>query len=169
MKATGVIRRIDDLGRIVVPKEIRKSLKINDGDSLEIYVDNNKIILTKYSIIDNISFISKKIVDSYYKIFNKNIIITDKEKIIACSKNIKEYENGNITSELKQLLISREEVLLNHQNIIITGIKENFFFKPIIVDSDVVGSIILIDNDISNYDKDIIRLISTFLIKNIEE
>ena len=169
MKATGVIRRIDDLGRIVVPKEIRKSLKINDGDSLEIYVDNNKIILTKYSIIDNISFISKKIVDSYYKIFNKNIIITDKEKIIACSKNIKEYENGNITSELKQLLISREEFLLNHQNIIITGIKENFFFKPIIVDSDVVGSIILIDNDISNYDKDIIRLISTFLIKNIEE
>ena len=75
MKATGVIRRIDDLGRIVIPKEIRRSLKINEGDSLEIYVDTNHIILNKYSVFDNISLISKRIVDSFFGIFNKGIMI----------------------------------------------------------------------------------------------
>ena len=169
MKATGVIRRIDDLGRIVIPKEIRKNLKIIDGDSLEIYIDNNQIILNKYSALDSIVYISKRIVDSFYKIFNKSIIITDKEKVIAYSKNKKEYDNGIITSELKKIVDDRLEFSGNNMSIIINGSKENFFILPVIVDSDIVGSIILINNNISNYDKDIIRLISTFLIKNIEE
>ena len=98
MKTTGVIRRIDDLGRIVIPKEIRKNLRVCEGDSLEILVDNNQIILNKYSIIDNMSVVAKKIVDS-----------------------------------------------------------------------DAIGSIILNDSNISDFDRNIIRFISIFFIKNIEE
>ena len=170
MKATGVIRRIDDLGRIVIPKEIRRSLKVNEGDSLEIYVDNNQIILNKYSIVDNISMLSKKIVDSFYKIFNKSILITDKEKIIASSKNLNDkYKDKYITSELKKILVDREENIFDEIGIIIGGDKENIFFEPIIVDSDVVGSIMLIDNERIEFYKDIVRLINIFLVKNIEE
>lgn len=153
MKATGVIRRIDDLGRIVIPKEIRRSLKINEGDSVEIFVDDNKIILNKYSIIDSINVLSKRIVDSFYKIFNKDIVITDKENIINSSKN-----NSLNISNLKDKIESREEIC-----------SSNYFLIPIVVDSDAIGSIILIDSNISDYDKDIIRLINTFLVKNIEE
>ena len=150
---SGIVRRIDDLGRIVIPKEIRKSLKISEGDSIEIIVDNNQIILNKYSVVDNIGVLSKKIVDSFYKIFNKDIMITDKEKIIACSKN-----SNLIINNLKDKIVLREEISNN-----------DYYFLPIVVDSDAVGSIILIDSNISDDEKNIIRLISTFLIKNLEE
>ena len=151
--ASGIVRRIDDLGRIVIPKEIRKSLKISEGDSIEIFVDNNQIILNKYSIVDSITNISNKIVDSFYKIFKKHIIITDKEKIIAGSKN-----SNLIINNLKDKIELREEIN-----------SDNYYFLPIVVDSDAVGSIILVDSNITSYDKDIIKLINTFLVKNIEE
>ena len=86
MKATGVVRRIDDLGRIVIPKEIRRNLKINEGDSLEIFVDSSGIILKKYSLLDNMSEISASLVNVARKIYGKNIVITDKERVIAVSK-----------------------------------------------------------------------------------
>ena len=72
MKATGVVRRIDDLGRIVIPKEIRRSLKINDGDSLEIFVDTNEVILKKYSLLDDMVDLSKKLVNTVKKVYNKS-------------------------------------------------------------------------------------------------
>ena len=70
MKATGIIRRIDDLGRIVIPKEIRKKLKINEGENIEIYIDDlEHIILKKYSNLKNVKDIAQKITDSIYSCF----------------------------------------------------------------------------------------------------
>ena len=74
MKATGVVRRIDDLGRIVIPKEIRRNFKINEGDSLEIFVDSVGIILKKYSLLDNMVKNATILVDSVAKIYQKNIL-----------------------------------------------------------------------------------------------
>ena len=54
MKATGIVRRIDDLGRVVIPKEIRKNLRIKDGENIEIFIDGENIILKKYSVLDKI-------------------------------------------------------------------------------------------------------------------
>ena len=71
MKATGVVRRIDDLGRIVIPKEIRRNFKINEGDSLEIFVDSVGIILKKYSLLDNMVQNATILVDSVAKIIKR--------------------------------------------------------------------------------------------------
>ena len=78
MKATGVVRRIDDLGRIVIPKEIRRNFKINEGDSIEIFVDNNGIVLKKYSLLDDMVEIASNLVDVVRKIYGKRHLISSK-------------------------------------------------------------------------------------------
>ena len=70
MKATGVVRRIDELGRIVIPKEIRKNFRIKEGENVEIYIDDNNIILKKYSELKNLSDISSNIIDSVFSVIN---------------------------------------------------------------------------------------------------
>lgn len=168
MKATGIVRRIDDLGRIVIPKEIRKNLKLHEGDSLEIFVEDMNIILRKYSLIDNFDYDIKRIVDVYYKCFKKNIIITDKEKIIASSKNIK--LSGILSSNIKDKIIDRVDKIISDEKITVGDDKfSNFYFSSIIVDSDAIGSIVLISDDISDYDIGVIKLIKEILVKNIEE
>ena len=167
MKATGIVRRIDDLGRIVIPKEIRKTLMINDGDSLEIYVNNNEIVLSKYSFFNNIEVIAKKLVSVFNNIYKKKILITDKEKIIVCSKELESsYLNRNISNDIKKSIIDRIESIGNKK---IVDKMEKIYLIPIIVDSDAIGSIILISDLIDDNDKNIIKLLSAILIKNIEE
>ena len=172
MKATGVIRRIDDLGRIVIPKEIRRHFKINEGDSIEIFVDNNGIVLKKYSLLDDMVELSSKLVDVFKKIYNKNIIITDKEKVIASSKEIKkDYLNKELVSSIKEKIENRCEFISNTSiNLVVNGdFIDSYFLMPIIANSDLLGSVILIDNDITDNDKDLIRFINSILIKNIED
>ena len=77
MKTTGVIRRIDELGRIVIPKEIRKSLRIKNGESLEVYLDGDSIILKKFSQIESLESISVDYVEAFNQIIKHNIIVTD--------------------------------------------------------------------------------------------
>ena len=75
MKTTGVIRRIDELGRIVIPKEIRKSLRIKNGESLEVYLDGDSIILKKFSQIESLESISVDYVEAFNQIIKHNIIV----------------------------------------------------------------------------------------------
>jgi len=172
MKATGVVRRIDDLGRIVIPKEIRRNFKINEGDSIEIFVDNNGIVLKKYSLLDDMVELSSKLVDVFKKIYNKNIIITDKEKVIASSKELKNnYLNKELVNSIKEKIENRNEYFSNSSiNLVIDGdFIDSCFLIPIIANSDLLGSVILIDNNITDNDKDLIRFINSILIKNIED
>lgn len=171
MKATGVVRRIDDLGRIVIPKEIRRSFKINEGDSLEIFVDNNGIVLKKYSLLDDMVEIALKLVEVVRKVYNKNVIITDKESVIATVKDLnKNYFGKELTSNIKEKIENRSEVMNQDSSITIHG--ENVtssFLVPIIANSDSLGSVILIDRDITDEDKSLIRFVVAILVKNIEE
>ena len=169
MKATGIVRRIDDLGRIVIPKEIRRTLKINEGDSLEIFVDDSSVVLKKYSMLDNMLELADKIVSIFYRIYKKNILITDKEKVIASSKNIENiYLNNNLSNSIKESINKRLEVV--NDNSIINGINvDKYFLLPIIVNSDAIGSIIMINDIIDDNDKNILRLINAILVKNVEE
>ena len=116
MKATGVIRRIDDLGRIVIPKEIRKNLRLRVGESLEIYIDKeNNIVLKKFSVVSRISDLAQELTDSM-NIFTKyNIIIMDTNEFIACSGSLKkEIINKSISDDLRYLIEKREKILQNH-------------------------------------------------------
>ena len=165
---TGIVRRIDNLGRIVIPKEIRKTLKVNEGDSLEIFVDNNVVMLKKYSELDNLLELSSKLVDVFYKTYKKNILITDKDKVIVTSKKLEnEYLNRPLSSVIRENILDRSEHL-SSDSIIVNGKIDNYFLIPIITNSDLVGSVVLLEFDDNNL-KDTCRLISNILIKNIEE
>ena len=89
MKTTGIIRRIDELGRIVIPKEIRKNLRIKNGESLEIYLENDSIILKKYSQIESLKNVSIDYVEAFNQIIKHNIIVTDRDKVISATGPLK--------------------------------------------------------------------------------
>ena len=116
MKATGVVRRIDDLGRIVLPKELRRTMRIKEGESLEIYTDgDNKIVLKKYSPVNQMTDFVKEFTDSIYTTSKKNIIITDNEQIVAASGNFKyDLVGKKITKELENHLKNRNTHIKNN-------------------------------------------------------
>ena len=83
MKSTGVVRRVDDLGRIVIPKEIRRTLRIRDGESLEIFVDREMIALKKFSKMSDMDDVSKELVEIINANIKKTVLITDRDKFVA--------------------------------------------------------------------------------------
>ena len=171
MKATGIIRRIDDLGRIVIPKEIRKKLKINDGENIEIYISDEKIILQKYSNIKNIKDIAQNLTDSIYSILKDDVIITDTEMVISASgKYRKNLINKKISNELINMMNKKDNNIHNNINIVNDiEIAENFKINVITENGDIKGSIILISNNITKEKEQIININTTFLNKYLEE
>lgn len=149
MKATGVVRRIDDLGRIVLPKELRRTMRIKEGESLEIYTDgDNKIVLKKYSPVNQMTDFVKEFTESMSTTNKRNIIITDNEKIVAASGDFKVDLTGKkISKELEERLKNRNTQINN------TGISlnicENYtinnssIIKPINVFGDILGCVIV--------------------------
>lgn len=99
MKATGIVRRIDDLGRIVIPKEIRKTLKIKEGDPLEIYVETSQVLLKKYLPINSISDCVMGVAKSLYKETNYSVIIFDSESVVAAEGDAKDFLNDTISKD----------------------------------------------------------------------
>ncbi|MDD6881468.1 MAG: stage V sporulation T C-terminal domain-containing protein [Firmicutes bacterium] len=132
MKATGIVRRIDDLGRVVVPKEIRRVLRIREGDPLEIYTSTSgEIILKKYSPISDMSQFAGEYAETVSKILGGTIIVSDTDQIIAASgSGKKEYTDKHIDPELDKIIQSKNRVL-NDNKIII----------PIVSHGDPIGSI----------------------------
>ena len=127
MKATGIIRRIDELGRIVIPKEIRKKLKINEGENIEIYIDEEeKIILKKYSNVKNIKDFVQTFIDSIYTSYKYNIVVTDTDKIIASvGNNKKELINKEISTNLINCM--KDRISIKDKNIL--KITEDFKWR----------------------------------------
>ena len=174
MKTTGVVRRIDDLGRIVIPKEIRRTLRIHDGESLEIFVDNEIITLKKYSSLNELANVSKILVESINKEINKDIIITDRDNVIAASGvNKKKYMGKNISSYLENVINDRKSVHIFNEKVKIVDVEEdcNYIIYPIIANGDAVGSAIIVslENNISESEEKLIKIVAEFLGKHVEE
>ncbi len=175
MKTTGVVRRIDDLGRIVIPKEIRRTLRIHDGESLEIFVDNEIITLKKYSSLSELTNISRILIDSISKEVNKSIFITDRDTVIAISGNSKKkYINKNISSYLEQIINDRKKIRSSCTNVeFVDKIEEkcSYVISPIIASGDAVGAVVIIsdEDDITEDEEKLVRIVAEFLGKHIEE
>ena len=173
MKATGIIRRIDDLGRIVIPKEIRKQLKITEGENMEIFIDDNEhIILKKYSNLKNVEDIARKITDSIYSFLKNNIIITDNTSVIAVSgKNKKDLINKDISNNLLKIIKKRENIVERNVNIVDNiEINGNYKINMITNNGDVNGLLIFIkEEEITKEEEKIIDLETKFLSKYLEE
>ncbi len=158
MKATGVVRRIDDLGRIVIPKEIRKVLRIKEGDPLEIFTDKEgEVILKKYSPIGELSEFASGYAETLSKTTGHIACITDKDTVIAVSgTSKKEFLEQDLSKELEQLMDDKEAYISKDNNevsipVIKNEDKERKFnaqvVYPIIAQGDVIGSVILLSKD----------------------
>ena len=155
MKATGVVRRIDDLGRIVIPKEIRKTLRIKEGDPLEIFTDKEgEVILKKYSPIGELSEFATSYAETLAKTTGHIACITDKDTVIAVSGGSKkEFLEQGLSKQLEEVLENKEIYSSSDNNEIALPITENDnkdrkynaqVIYPIVCQGDVIGSVILL-------------------------
>ena len=171
MENTGMTRRIDDLGRIVIPKEIRKNLKIRDSDELEINVIDNKIILNKYDSLKKDKFITC-LLYTIGKKLNKNVLYTSREKIIdVYLKGKSSLSSDELSNSLIHLIENRRVIKSDLCKFTITDepLEIAYIVSPLIINGDLVGSIILYDNqDISNEDEEIMAFSKIFLENYLE-
>lgn len=170
MNRTGVIRRIDDLGRIVIPKEIRKTLRIKNGENLEIFVNEDEnIILKKYNQIDKLKDLANELKDTIHNITKKDVIITNTESIISSNK--KEYNNKQLKDSFIDIIYQRKDITKEKQDIEIINnhsLNTSFTLSPVIAGGDLVGSIILLSETINDNDKNITKFAANFLARHIE-
>ena len=176
MESTGIFRKIDELGRIVIPKEIRKKLKIRDNDYVEIVISNDVIGLKKYSKIKELSTFAQQLTDIVYSFTNTEMCITDKYNVIAYSgNNKKKYLNTEISKELFESIDRRESIMQNHMKTLKINnneeIKCSYVMDSIISSSDSIGIIVMYSENkiLSNHEMNILKIINSFLNKYLED
>ena len=155
MKATGIVRRIDDLGRIVIPKEIRRTLRIRESDPLEIFTDREgQIILKKYSPIGEMSTFAKQYAESLAQVSGHVALISDRDQFIAVSGGYKQLLGKNISKQLDEKITARETIIATRgeKNFIQIAEEDNESYQqealaPIICEGDVIGAVVLLATD----------------------
>ena len=182
MKATGIVRRIDDLGRVVIPKEIRRTLRIREGDSLEIFTDRQgEIILKKYSPIGELSNFAKDYAESLSSTLGTTVCIADHDQIIAAAGyGKKELQDKYISKRLENTISEREQIIAyqgEKRYVPITEDSQDNFYgqiiSPIICEGDVLGAVILLEKQdkkkLGETEQQVIFSASNFLGRQMEQ
>ncbi|MBR6545346.1 MAG: AbrB/MazE/SpoVT family DNA-binding domain-containing protein [Clostridia bacterium] len=148
MKATGIVRRIDDLGRVVIPKEIRRTMRIREGDPLEIYTDREgEVIFKKYSPIGELSAFAGQYAETLNKTCRLSVVISDRDAIIAAAGLSKrEFMDKKLTGEAEQIVESRAfyEYAQGQDRVAVTDDGMAWYVScamPIVTEGDVVGCV----------------------------
>lgn len=167
MKQTGVTRKIDELGRIVIPKEIRKNLGIRDGESLEIYTSDDSIILKKYYEVKKLEDVCDKLCEMIKNIYDVNILITDREKVVSSS--ISNYKNKLLDKDLIELIDERG--LLISDKLLTKKIGNDevigyYTVVPIVASSDSLGLVIIVD-EVKTYEK-LAKLVAKIVVDKVD-
>lgn len=180
MKATGIVRRIDDLGRVVIPKEIRRTLRIKEGDPLEIFTDREGgIILKKYSPIEELAEFAKEYAESLQQTIGNIVIICDKDVIISISgATKKEYSEKKISKELEKNMDERKTVSIKEFNFAIPiyededvkGKYKSQVISPIISEGDIIGAVVLLsrETEFGVIEEKLAEVAASFLGKQME-
>lgn len=156
MKATGIVRRIDDLGRVVIPKEIRRTMRIREGDPLEIFTDREGgVILKKYSPIGELSDFAKEYAESIQQITGHITCISDKDIIITVIGTTKKpYIGKKLSKELEDVIHSKKTISLDKEKVFnIVEDQENDtpftaqVVSPIVSQGDAIGSVVLLSKE----------------------
>ncbi|QAA30735.1 stage V sporulation protein T [Clostridium manihotivorum] len=184
MKATGIVRRIDDLGRVVIPKEIRRTLRIREGDPLEIFTDREGgVILKKYSPIGELTDFSKEYAESLQQAIGHIVLIADKDTFISVSgASKKDFVEKKISNELEKIMEDRKTVCLG-----LTGAKVIPLYNedtaedkyscqvvsPIIAEGDAIGAVIILSKQagekFGDLETKLAETASAFLGKQMEQ
>lgn len=178
MKATGIVRRIDELGRVVIPKEIRRTYRIRVGDPLEIFTDRDgQIVFKKYSPIAELSNYAQEYVNTLKEALGCDAYVCDKDAILAGSggKN-SVYNDAYISKDMIKAIENREVDVISGNNIIevieredISGVKGQVIC-PVVLDGDPIGAIILVsrENTFSDADVKVAKTVALLLEKQME-
>ena len=149
MKATGIVRRIDDLGRVVIPKEIRRTMRIREGDPLEIYTDREgEVIFKKYSPIGELAAFAGQYAETLHKTCGLAVAICDRDSVIACAGISKrEYQEKSLSEAVEHMMEKRTFYANNGdtepRSIIRDGGTHTVSCAmPIISEGDVVGCVV---------------------------
>lgn len=178
MKATGIVRRIDDLGRVVIPKEIRRVLRIRDGDPLEIFTDKEgEVIFKKYSPVGELSPFAAQLCETMSRTTGFTVAVTDRDSIIAISGPLKkELADKKVCKDLEALMESRQSKFDRTGNggvRITDDVPERYALAavPIIVLGDITGCALIIggENDVcTETEAKLAQSMAGFLGKQIE-
>lgn len=151
MKATGIVRRIDDLGRVVIPKEIRRTLRIREGDPLEIFTDRDgEVILKKYSPISELGHFATEYAETLYETLGTPALISDRDEMIAVAGlSKKDYINRQLSPAAEEVLQGRKIVTEKLEKSIewVPGQVEqvkSYCIAPIIAAGDTIGAVYLL-------------------------
>lgn len=177
MKATGIVRRIDDLGRVVIPKEIRRTLRIREGDPLEIYTDREgEVILKKYSPINDLGEFAQEYVQSLFEILGTPSFISDRDEMIAVAgASKKEYLSRRLTPFAEDIIKARTGVVEKLEMTIelVAGQYEqvkSYCAVPIISNGDPIGAVYLLSKAhfIGEVEQKAAETAANFLAKQME-
>lgn len=151
MKATGIVRRIDDLGRVVIPKEIRRTLRIREGDPLEIFVDRDgEVILKKYSPISELGDFAKEYAEALYDSLGNPVLICDRDTYIAVAGGSKkDYLNKSISDVMEKIMEERHPVMEVTKGTVsfadsLDEEVQSYTASPIIANGDPIGAVLII-------------------------
>jgi AbrB family transcriptional regulator (stage V sporulation protein T) len=177
MKATGIVRRIDDLGRVVIPKEIRRTLRIREGDPLEIFVDRDgEVILKKYSPISELGDFAKEYAEALFDSLGNPVLICDRDTVIAMAGGSKkEYLNKNISDVVEKTMEERNSVLVTQKGdfALVDGNDEeltSYTISPIIANGDPIGAVIIFSKEgtLSEVEHKAVETAAGFLARQME-
>lgn len=183
MKATGIVRRIDDLGRVVIPKEIRRTMRIREGDPLEIYTDREgEVIFKKYSPIGELASFAGQYAETLHKTCQMTVVITDRDAVIAVAGVPKrEFMDKKVTAETEKIMELKTfyQYHQGEERIAVTDDGMSWYIHmamPIVTDGDIVGCVCSIQsgseekNDLPSDDvaQKLIHTAAVFLSHQIE-
>lgn len=177
MKATGIVRRIDNLGRVVIPKELRKSLRLRENETIEIFTDTNgEVVLKKYSPVGELGHFAQEYADALYQSLDHTACITDRDRIIAAAgQNAKILLNTKLASEVEEAMAGRK-VIAYAQPTALTVNQDDLYsstvIAPIIAGSDVLGSVIITTKenvDMGQLELKMCETAAGFLARQMEE
>lgn len=184
MKATGIVRRIDDLGRVVIPKEIRRTLRIREGDPLEIYTDRDgEVILKKYSPIGELGEFADAYAESLHNTSGHIIVVADRDSIIAVSGGSrKELLEKTLSPDIEKVIENRDMFIAlseESQRIpVITDEKGSTKYtsqviSPIISEGDAIGAVMMLSTDpkikMGDVEAKLVQSASGFLGRHMEQ
>lgn len=162
LKTTGIVRKIDELGRVVIPKELRKNLNIHTGDDFQIIVDDERIILERYSRLVNVESEIIKIVNVFKNVYKYNIYIVYNNKFMCSKQEVSKNIIEIIQQRKKYISDNKLQLCINNENI--TG---KLIIDPIVFDSDLLGAIIIVGMDNVNYMESVSMVIKELIKKNL--
>lgn len=178
MKATGIVRRIDDLGRVVIPKEIRRTLRIREGDPLEIFVDRDgEVILKKYSPISELGDFAKEYAEALFDSLGNPVLICDRDTYITVAgSSKKDYLNKNVSDFIEKTMDDRNSVLItaktqvsfvdNHDEEV-----QSYTVSPIVANGDPIGAVVIFSKEdtLGEVEHKAVETAASFLARQMEQ